>query len=268
MDSPLIPVPTDEDPMSEFFDRLRAAAKAPARQTSDLGGFLFGDRPGAACEDKIFKPQAWQRKLTNRRAELIVAGTLGSVRSLGGVDIVRDAINRLQHNLTAIARRKGELELRVTAFLDDCCHRTRWSTKPIDVGAHMTDWHCTPGKTLIAQALAESAAEQGIDLIMLIGEFNESARDLESALCHARTLRAQGARIYAFPFGNAPHVRKAYSDIAKCGGGFSHDLTCPQAIPELVPVVINSLFGDPSLALPQTCHYPKEVAALTQRLRG
>jgi hypothetical protein len=253
--------------MSEFFDRLRAAAKTPARQTSHVGGFLFGDRLGVECEAKVFKPQAWQRKLTNRRAEIIVAGTLGSVRSLGGVDIVRDAINRLQHNLTTSVRCNGQLELRVTAFLDDCCHRTCWSTKPIDVGAHMTAWHCTPGKTLIAQALGESAAEQGIDLIMLIGEFNESARSFEAALCHAKTLRDQGARIYAFPSGNDPRGRAAYRDIAQTAGGFCHDLTYPQAIPELVPIVINSLFGDPSFALPQTCRYPTEVAALTRRLQ-
>jgi len=31
--------------------------------------------------------------------------------------------------------------------------------------------------------------------------------------------------------------------------------------------VINSLFGDPSLALPQACRYPNEVAALTRRLQ-
>jgi len=260
-------VPTDEGRMSEFFDRLRTAAKTPARQTSQLGGFLFGDIPGAACEDKIFKPQDWQRKLTNRRAEIIVAGTLGSLHSLGGVDIVRDAINQLQKNLTTSARASGQLELRVTAFLDDCCHRTRWSDKPVDVGAHMTVWHCTPGRTLIAQALGESAAEQGIDLIMLIGEFNESARSLETALCHAKTLRNQGTRIYAFPSGNDPRTRAAYRQIAQSTGGFSHDLTYPQAIPELVPIVINSLFGDPSLALPQTCRYPNEVAALTRRLQ-
>jgi hypothetical protein len=260
-----IPTPTDKGPMSEFFDRLRAAAKSPARQTSNLGGFLFGDRLGEACEAKIFKPQEWQRKLTNRRAEIIVAGTLGSVRSLGGVDIVRDAINRLQQNLTASARQKGQLEIRVTAFLDDCCHRTRWSDRPVDVGAHMTAWHCTPGRTLIAQALGESAGEQGIDLIILIGEFNESARSLEAALCHAKTLRDQGTRIYAFPFGD-PRGRAAYREIAQSTGGFSHDLTHPQALPELVPILINSLFGDPSLALPQSCNYPREVAALTQRL--
>ena len=258
---------TDEGPMSEFFDRLRAAAKSPARQTSKLGGFLFGDIPGAACEDKIFKPQAWQRKLTNRRAEIIVAGTLGSLHSLGGVDIVRDAINRLQQNLTKSARGNGQLELRVTAFLDDCCHRTRWSDKPVDVGAHMTAWHCTPGRTLIAQALGESAAEQGIDVIMLIGEFNESARSLEAALCHAKTLRDQGTRIYAFPSGADSRSREAYRQIAQSTGGFSHDLICPQAIPELVPIVINSLFGDPSLALPKSARYPNEVAALTRRLQ-
>jgi hypothetical protein len=253
--------------MSEFFDRLRTAAKTPARQQSQLGDLLFGDIPGAACEDKIFKPQAWQRKLTNRRAEIIVAGTLGSLRSLGGVDIVRDAINQLQKNLTTSARGSGQLELRVTAFLDDCCHRTRWSDKPVDVGAHMTAWHCTPGRTLIAQALGESAAEQGIDLIMLIGEFNESARSLEAALCHAKTLRDQGTRIYAFPSGNDPRDRAAYRQIAQATGGFSHDLTYPQAIPELVPIVINSLFGDPSLASPQTSRYPNEVAALTRLLQ-
>jgi hypothetical protein len=253
--------------MSEFFDRLRAAAKTPARQQSQLGDFLFGDIPGAVCEDKIFKPQAWQRKLTNRRAEIIVAGTLGSLRSLGGVDIVRDAINQLQRNLTASARGSGQLELRVTAFLDDCCHRTRWSDKPVDVGAHMTAWHCTPGRTLIAQALRDSAAEQGIDLIMLIGEFNESSRSLEAALCHAKTLRDQGTRVYAFPSGNDPGTRAAYGQIAQATGGFSHDLTYPQAIPELVPIVINSLFGDLSLASPQTSRYPNEVAALTRRLQ-
>jgi hypothetical protein len=253
--------------MSEFFDRLRAVAKSPARPQSKVGGLLFGDIPGAACEDKIFKPRAWQRKLTNRRAEIIVAGALGSLRSLGGVEIVRDAINQLQKNLTTSARGSGQLELRVTAFLDDCCHRTRWSDKPVDVGAHMTAWHCTPGRTLIAQALGESAAEQGIDLIMLIGEFNESARSLEAALCHAKTLRDQGTRIYAFPSGNDPHTRAAYRQIAQTTGGFSHDLSYPQAIPELVPIVINSLFGDPSLASPQTSRFPNEVAALTRRLQ-
>jgi hypothetical protein len=261
-----IPTPINEGFMSEFFDRLRVATKKPAGQTSNLGGLLFGDRPGASCEDKIFKPQAWQRKLTNRRAEIIVAGTLGSVRSLGGVEIVRNAINRLQQNLSHSAHSKGQLEMRVTAFLDDCCHRTPWSNKPVDVGAQMTAWHCIPGRTFIAQALGDSAAEQGIDLIILIGEFNESIRSLESALCHAKALRDQGTRIYAFPFGGDPRGRKVYQNIAQATGGFAHDLKQPQAIPELVPIVINTLFPDAPLGLPQSCDYPGEVAALTQRL--
>ncbi|HUY68815.1 MAG TPA: hypothetical protein VMV79_05895 [Alphaproteobacteria bacterium] len=246
-----------------IFDTLRQAGNTAREAEPTVVERLFGANAEGVCEpkpDDLFQANPeWQPKNATRRVEVMVTGHLGRV------GVVRDTVSDLQDQLFGKVIGSGQLELRVTAFLDGCRHSTPWSNSPIDVGSSTTRWHCFQDRTRYAEALEHSSNEDPIDAIIMYG--NRFDDDLQQALRLADRLRERGTRIYAFHVGNDEGSRNAYEQLAERTGGISLQLTDERAFAQVMPIITDYLFRkeEALLALPA----PKDpnVKALVDRLK-
>ena len=171
----------------------------------------------------------------NKRVEIMVSGPLSRLGA------VRKSLDLLQRQLLSEASRSGgKLDLRVTAFLDGCRHTTPWSNSPVDAGAATTRWHCYEGRTLFAEAFADSCEEgERIDAIIIFGDrFDDPAKTLD----FAERLRARGTKIFAFHVGTDRKSRSAYEKLAKRNGGVAVPLSGDAALARVLPVIADYLF--------------------------
>lgn len=219
----------DKAKIAEVFERARAASSAPQPQN------------------------------VMRRVEIMVTG------SVSRVGLVRNAVRGLQTQLFQQVG-GGNLELRVTAFLDGCRHTTPWSRSPVDVGSNTTAWHCFQGATRYAEALGYSAGEsQPIDAIVMFGDrFDDN---LAHSLGIADRLQKQGTRIYAFHVGGKSRPRHAYEQLAERTGGVFVELSDQRAFARVMPVIAAYLLR-PAEAL-HALPAPKDAdtKALVDRLK-
>jgi len=244
-----------------IFDDLRKAGEAAKTGDGDSVENLFGQSAEeATCTpDGLFKADAaWQPKFAKRRVEVMVTGRPGRV------GVVRETVNDLQKQLFDVVK-EGQLEMRVTAFLDDCRHSTSWSHSPVDVGGGTTQWHCHQNRTLFTQAMAISSREQLIDAIIIYGDrFDDN---LPETMLHIEALKAQGTRIFAFHVGDGVKSRQAYEQLAEKTGGVCVQLTDERAFAQVMPIITDFLFRREEALLALPAPNNPDVKALVDRLR-
>jgi hypothetical protein len=212
--------------MADLLDRLRRPS-AP---------WLFGKRVDGSCEREVAEPP--QRPLKRaKRVEIMVSGNLVVGPGPGDVQAVREAINGLQLQLVANAGRSA-IELRVTAFVDECIHRSPWHTRAVDVGHEMLRWHCTPGRTAYVEALRR-AVEERVDLVLMVGAFIDDDWDL--AARQAKALRKADGRVVGLHIGADRASYQAFQDLAQSGGGSVHALPSASALRDAVPILVDSI---------------------------
>jgi len=183
------------------------------------------------------------------------------------VDVVRESLDDLQRQLAAEARRAGgDLQLRVTAFLDGCRHTTPWSNRPIDAGGHMRFWHCFQGQTLFAEAFEHSLSEpERIDAIVIFGDRFDDARF--GTLAQAGRLRERGTKIFAFHLGNDRKSRSAYDRLAKRNGGVSVQLSGDAALARVLPLIVVYLFRPVEALRAVPAPQDRDIKALVEQLK-
>ncbi|MGL1409608.1 hypothetical protein ACSTIX_24125, partial [Vibrio parahaemolyticus] len=87
------------------------------------------------------------------RVEIMVTGDPSRIEA------VADSIDLAQKHIQAEASSGDPIETRVTAFLDNCTHRTKWSRKTFKTSARARKMHCKQSQTKIADALTDSQGE-------------------------------------------------------------------------------------------------------------
>jgi hypothetical protein len=192
-----------------------------------------------ADEDGIMHANAqWKPEDTRRRVEIMVTGDPSRVGA------VSNAIDELQSKVFKEASPGDQLELRVTGFLDNCIHRSKWHKKPFKAAAQARNWHCEQSRTRFADAFADSKGEL-LDTLVIIGHRFDD--DIAEALSRAEELREQGVQIHCFHTGNDKASRDAYEKLATQTGGVFLQLTDQSSIGEVVPILMAHLNHEDSL---------------------
>jgi hypothetical protein len=193
-----------------------------------------------------------------RRADIIVTGDPSRVQKLG------NAVVAIQKNLTA--NPNMTVDMRVSAFMDDCMHTTGWSTKPVDVNDALAEWHCYESETQLVhafQGVANEHTRRGkIDSVFIVGHrFDEPVALVQTA---ASGLAKLDIMIHALVLGGQRLVAqyKAVTDVAR---GHAVRIANASAINEAMPILIFSMFPHASMrALPAPPKDPdvRRLAAL------
>jgi len=236
--------------MTDLLDRLRRPSTP----------WLFGKRVDGRCEREIPEPPQRPHKRA-KRVEIMVSGNLVVGPGPGDVQAVRDAINGLQ--LRLVANAGSPIELRVTAFVDECIHRSPWHTRAVDVGHEMLRWHCTPGRTAYVEGLRR-AVEERVDLVLMVGAFIDDDWDL--AARQAKALRKADGRVIGLHIGADRASYQAFQDLAQSGGGSAHALPSASALRDAVPILVDSIMPAGLPCLPE--RHSDDIAPITRLFAG
>ncbi len=212
--------------VSQFFQ----AATAPADGTAFTPEM---DEDGIVQANKNWQPQR-----TRRRIEIMVTGDPSRVEA------VADAIDDVQNQIFEDAPKPDNIELRITAFLDGCIHRSKWNKKPIKAAAEAKKWECEQSKTRFADALADSHGEL-VDTVVLIGHrFDE---DVQEALAKAAALKEQGVHIHCFHTGRDAESEAIYKQLAEETGGIFMQLADQRSLSKVMPLMMAHLNDEDAL---------------------
>jgi hypothetical protein len=154
------------------------------------------------------------------------------------IGAVADAVDEAQKHILGTAPDKQSFETRVTAFLDNCIHRSRWSKKPFQTGQRAKRMHCKQSATKIADAFAHSHGEMVDDIILIGHRFDD---DFNAALEQVQQLIEQGVHIHCFHTGADQESRKAYEDLAQKTGGVFLQLTDQSSLMQVMPILMAHL---------------------------
>jgi len=196
--------------LKDLLQKMRAA----------LGSFT---RDGEAVAD-------WEPFKTRRRVEIMVTGDPSRVGA------VADAMDEAQKQL--FAGNGDAIELRITGFLDNCIHRSRWSKKPFKAAAQARRWQCEQAKTRFADAFADSRGEMLDDLVIIGDRFDDR---MEDALRQVEHLKEQGVRVHCFHTGKDLSSQEAYEKLATESGGVFMRLEGQSSIAEVMPILMAHL---------------------------
>lgn len=180
----------------------------------------------------------WNPRNRTRRVEIMVTGDPSRVTA------VADAIDIAQKHILQDMPADEGLETRVTAFLDDCTHRTRWSKKPFKTSARARKLHCEQSKTKFADAFEKSRGEIIDDIILIGHRFDD---DFIEAAAQAEQLREQGVHIHCFHTGNDVDSRSAYEELAAATGGVFLQLADQRELDRVMPVLMKHLRDEETL---------------------
>ncbi len=181
-------------------------------------------------EDGILRANGgWKPQAARRRVEIMVTGDPSRVAT------VSDAVDDIQKEVFGSATKPENLELRITAFLDGCIHRSKWNKKPFKAAAEARKWECEQSKTRFADAFADSHGEL-VDTLVIVGHrFDEN---IEEALKKAEELKQQGVRIHCFHTGKDEASRAAYEKLATETDGVFLQLTDQSSIANVIPIIM------------------------------
>lgn len=188
---------------------------------------------GAVRANKNWHPQS-----TRKRIEIIVTGDPSRVGA------VADAIDDVQKQVFKGATKSDNIELRITGFLDDCIHRSKWNKKPFKAAAESKKWECKQSKTKFSDALADSKGEL-VDTVVLIGHRFDD--DTKEVLRKATDLKEQGVRIHCFHTGMDKESRAAYEQIAQETGGVFLQLADQSSIGKIMPILMTHFNDEEAL---------------------
>ncbi len=207
----------------DFFQRLQ-----------EMFGNSAARKPDAESGDGIARAnKGWQPKEARRRVEVMITGDPSRV------GVIADTIDDFQKKLFAgAAAARENLELRITGFLDNCIHRSKWSKKPFKAAAQARRWHCEQGQTLFAEAFAHSSGEMLDDLVIIGDRFDDN---MEEALRQVEHLKEQGVHIHCFHTGSDKESREAYERLATQTDGVFMHLENQGSIKEVMPVLMAHL---------------------------
>lgn len=212
-------------PLSSFFQRLQQAVKSFSNDEVEHGP--------VADDDGIIRADTdWKAQARHRRVEIMVTGDPSRVSA------VADAIDVAQKHILKDAKEGQKIESRVTAFLDGCIHRSRWSKKVFQTAAKARRMHCEQSKTKFADAFANSSGEIVDDIILIGHRFDD---DFKEALDQAERLKEQGVHIHCFHTGADTESREAYEALAEKTGGVFLQLTDQSQLNQVMPILMNHL---------------------------
>jgi len=209
----------------DIFKNLHEAFAKPAACDPALGPVTGEDGIARASRE-------WQPKQARRRVEVMVTGDPSRV------GVVADAVDKFQAQIFGGAPGPGNLELRITGFLDGCIHRSKWSKKPFKAAAQARKWHCEQSRTTFASAFQESA-DESVDAIVMVGHRFDD--DVAEALRQAEKLKEQGVPVHCFHTGQDEASREAYEKLAHATGGVFMQLADQRGIAEVMPVIMAHL---------------------------
>jgi len=213
--------------LKNILNHLRTLRASSSRQGPDIG------------DDGVMHANTqWRPQDTRRRVEIMVTGDPSRV------GVVADTIDKLQGKIFEETSPSDQLELRVTGFLDNCIHRSKWHKKPFKAAAQARDWHCEQSRTRFADAFADSKGEL-LDTLVIIGHRFDD--DIDEALSCAEELREQGVQIHCFHTGNDKPSHDAYEKLATYTGGVFLQLADQSSLAEVVPILMAHLTHEDSL---------------------
>ena len=190
-------------------------------------------------EDGVMRANKnWQPKDARRRVEVMVTGDPSRV------GVVSDALDDVQKKVFDGVFGLGNLELRITSFLDGCIHRSKWSKKPFKAAAEAKKWVCEQSKTKFADAFEDSRGEL-IDTLVIVGHRFDD--EVEAALKKAAELKEQGVRIHCFHTGKDEESRAAFEKLATETDGVFMQLEDQSSIGTVIPIMMAHLNDDEAL---------------------
>jgi len=171
-----------------------------------------------------------------RRVEIVVTGDPERVQRLGSV------LTRVQRELTSNPNQT--VDMRVTAFMDDCLHSTGWSTTPHDIRSELDGWHCYESETRLAQAFRATAAEHGrrgkIDSIILVANrLDEPVNEVRQA---ASSLNKLSIALHALVLKPQQALLNSYKQIVAVAKGHAVPINTLKGVGEAMPMLMYSMF--------------------------
>jgi hypothetical protein len=231
-------------------------------ESSDMPALL--SRLASPHAELVRADASWQPHTQRLRIEIMASGPFENLRG------IQTAVNRLQNNLVS-AIREGALELRLTEVRRTCRHVTAWSRLPADPGT--AEWECVvealfdgvdPYRMLFAQAFRDSVRNRVNHIVLFGDRFDDGFRFLNTAI---RDFRQRGIRVSTFYLGDDFNGRNMYRFLAGSTGGLFMQLSSPQSLDAVLPVVAAFACGDSArlAALRATTPEAKELLAQMRR---
>jgi len=200
----------------------------------------------------------WKPMARKRRVEFMVTGDPSRIQSLA------EAIDTAQDYFTKASGHFLGIESRVTAFLDECLHRTKWNTKPMKTSARARRMHCEQTRTKFTEAFAQSACEAVDDIILIGHRFDD---DVVEVLAQAEKLKAQGVHIHCFHTGKDKESREVFEKLAQSCGGVFLQLTDQSQLNQVMPIMMEQLNKNYSMEqIGRTEAQAEALQKLTQKL--